>query len=203
MCEERRSIVLVDAPASWAPDAIEAELATWELPRANAALYYPRLLAADPLDGGRVASFAPSGAVAGVIARTDTERALWKAPAGSGATIRGAVGLARTLSDAENQASEQVRRERPPRSRRPGNRDTGAAGRWRAMTGWHRSGSTSTSGGSSSTSSGPSSGARSGPSSSRTTNHCGDRFGSPSMGSCTGSGVTVPSRDRARATPTS
>ena len=39
-----------------------------------------------------------------MIARTDTERALWKAPAGSGATIRGAVGLARTLSDAENQA---------------------------------------------------------------------------------------------------
>ncbi len=83
VCEERRAIVLVDAPASWAPDAIEAELATWELPRANAALYYPRLLAADPLDGGRVASFAPSGAVAGVIARTDTERALWKAPAGT------------------------------------------------------------------------------------------------------------------------
>ena len=108
VCEERRSIVLVDAPASWAPDAIEAELATWELPRANAALYYPRLLAADPLDGGRVASFAPSGAVAGVIARTDTERALWKAPAGSGATIRGAVGLARTLSDAENQALNRL-----------------------------------------------------------------------------------------------
>jgi hypothetical protein len=46
---------------------------------------------------------APSGTVAGVIARVDRERGVWKAPAGQDAALRG-VSLGATLSDAETEA---------------------------------------------------------------------------------------------------
>ena len=48
----------------------------------NAALYFPRVRQADPLRDGQIDTFAPCGAVAGVMARTDAQRGVWKAPAG-------------------------------------------------------------------------------------------------------------------------
>ncbi|MEU0837070.1 hypothetical protein [Streptomyces sp. NPDC005969] len=48
---------------------------------------------------GVVDAFAPCGAVAGVMARTDVSRDAWKAPAGIDAGIPGASGLAVTLTD--------------------------------------------------------------------------------------------------------
>lgn len=48
---------------------------------------------------GVVDAFAPCGAVAGVMARTDVSRDVWKAPAGIDAGIAGASGLAVTLTD--------------------------------------------------------------------------------------------------------
>ena len=68
----------------------------------NAALFFPRLVERDPLRENRLAVFAASGAVAGVMARTDTERGVWKAPAGLAATISGAADLSVPLTDAEN-----------------------------------------------------------------------------------------------------
>jgi hypothetical protein len=44
-------------------------------------LRFPRLRQADPLQEGRLDFFVPCGAVAGVIARTDAQRGVWKAPA--------------------------------------------------------------------------------------------------------------------------
>jgi phage tail sheath protein FI len=43
----------------------------------------------------------PSGFAAGMYARIDSRRGVWKAPAGTEANIAGAVGLARQLSDAD------------------------------------------------------------------------------------------------------
>ena len=40
--------------------------------------------------------------MAGLFARTDTERGVWKAPAGIDATIRGSSGLRVPLTDGEN-----------------------------------------------------------------------------------------------------
>jgi hypothetical protein len=65
----------------------------------NAALYFPRLKVTDEL-GDR--SLLPSGTVAGVIARTDAQRGVWKAPAGVDASVVGAVQLSVQLTDAEN-----------------------------------------------------------------------------------------------------
>jgi len=91
--EERRAFVILDPP----PAVVDAATATaWlegasGLRRANAAAYLPRLL----VDGDPSPRlFAGSGAVAGVIVRTDLARGIWKAPAGREASIVGARGLA-------------------------------------------------------------------------------------------------------------
>jgi phage tail sheath protein FI len=44
----------------------------------------------------------PCGIVAGVMARTDTQRGVWKAPAGLDASLNGTQGLQASLNDAEN-----------------------------------------------------------------------------------------------------
>jgi uncharacterized protein len=68
----------------------------------HSALYWPWVRAADPQQGGAVREFPPGAFAAGVIARTDGTRGVWKAPAGSDAGLSGALGLAVTMSDPEN-----------------------------------------------------------------------------------------------------
>jgi phage tail sheath protein FI len=63
-----------------------------------AALYYPWILVSNPLGGGLV-KVPPSGHVAGVYARVDQNRGVFKAPANE--QITGALGLERTLTDGE------------------------------------------------------------------------------------------------------
>ena len=101
LCERRRAFFIVD------PDRERTltNVATWANQvgsSANAAVYFPRVLVADPLDQLRVKPMEASGSVAGLYARTDTERGVWKAPAGIDAVIRGAQGLNTTLTDREN-----------------------------------------------------------------------------------------------------
>jgi phage tail sheath protein FI len=69
-----------------------------------AALYFPWINAPDPLQEGAVRKFPPCGYVAGIMARTDARRGVWKAPAGTDAALNGVVGFAETLSDAQNGA---------------------------------------------------------------------------------------------------
>jgi phage tail sheath protein FI len=105
-CQERRAFLLVDPPA--ALDSVQ-EIRDWlnentTLRSRDAALYFPRLRAADPLNENRLRSFAASGTIAGLYARTDGERGVWKAPAGTDATLRGVRGLDFQATDAENGA---------------------------------------------------------------------------------------------------
>ena len=53
-------------------------------------VYFPRLVIPDPLDDYRPRNIPSSGTVAGIYARTDTARGVWKAPAGVDAVIQGA-----------------------------------------------------------------------------------------------------------------
>ena len=98
-CERRRAMLLVDPPPSWTDVAtIEGSLAgglesAVGTSSANAALYLPRLRRTDPAQAAAAAAFSPSGAVAGVIARTDAAEGVWSAPAGLDAEVRGADGL--------------------------------------------------------------------------------------------------------------
>lgn len=101
-CEDHRAFLIVDIPAT--VDAV-GEVLPWKdanAPQTNyGAVYFPRLLIADPLNGFRDRNVAPSGTLAGVYARTDATRGVWKAPAGTEASLRGAR-LALTLTDLEN-----------------------------------------------------------------------------------------------------
>jgi hypothetical protein len=103
-CAQRRAILLIDPKPAWdGKAAVERDYPLPGVtPHANAALYFPHILKADPLQRGQVRSFAPGGAIAGIIARTDHHRGVWKAPAGTQASLRGVTGLSVTLSDAEN-----------------------------------------------------------------------------------------------------
>jgi hypothetical protein len=105
-CTRRRAFMIIDAPSNVATfaqaQAWIGAAATAALRSRNAALYFPRLRAPDPLKGGVVQSFAAAGALAGVYARTDAERGVWKAPAGTAALLVGATGLSYTLTDPEN-----------------------------------------------------------------------------------------------------
>jgi uncharacterized protein len=100
---KRRAIVLVDPNSTWAgPAAVLAALPN-DVPKSeNGALYYPMIHAPDPLRQNQIATFTPSGAVAGVIARTDATRGVWKAPAGLDATLVGVDALDYSLTDGEN-----------------------------------------------------------------------------------------------------
>lgn len=103
-CIDRRAMLLADPPpdvnrVSAAVDWISSELT---LAGANAAAYFPRIRAADPLDDGALRAFPPSGAIAGLIARTDGDRGVWKAPAGTEAGLAGVRELTLKLTDAEN-----------------------------------------------------------------------------------------------------
>lgn len=105
-CEERRSMLLVDIPANvvrldqmqtWLSDNVG-------LRHPNAVVYYPRTQVADPNARGRLRSIAPSGTIAGLYARTDTARGVWKAPAGTDARLRNVQALDYAMTDRENGA---------------------------------------------------------------------------------------------------
>jgi phage tail sheath protein FI len=68
----------------------------------NAAFYFPWLNAADPLLGNRPRVFPPCGFIAGIYARTDATRGVWKAPAGTEASLTGASSVAVPLTDNQN-----------------------------------------------------------------------------------------------------
>jgi hypothetical protein len=78
-CKDRRALLIVDPPSSWhtADDALVG-LRDWNLFDENALMYFPRVLAHDKLRG-HFESFAPCGAVAGMLARQDEMFPVWVA----------------------------------------------------------------------------------------------------------------------------
>jgi phage tail sheath protein FI len=102
-CERRRAMLLVDPPSAWGDkDAAKAGVIDVGTNSKNSALFFPRLVMADPLREGRLGEFVPCGAVAGIFSRTDTTRGVWKAPAGLDARLVGVAALSVPLTDAEN-----------------------------------------------------------------------------------------------------
>ncbi|HEY0335472.1 MAG TPA: phage tail sheath subtilisin-like domain-containing protein [Stenotrophomonas sp.] len=103
-CEQRRAFHIVDSPSAWdtKADALDG-LDEFADPRSrNAALFFPRLRQPNLLRNNAIETFAACGAVAGVFARTDTQRGVWKAPAGLDAGLVGVPQLSVPLTDAEN-----------------------------------------------------------------------------------------------------
>ena len=100
LCERRRAFYIIDPPAGQTLQTVGAWAASLSTSD-HSAVYWPRIVAADALDGFRPREMAASGAVAGVFARTDSERGIWKAPAGTDATLRGTQALSYNLTDLE------------------------------------------------------------------------------------------------------
>lgn len=103
-CLERRAFLIVDIPfnidtVQEMKDFLDTNSG---LRSRNAAIYFPRLRIADPLNQFRLRDFAPSGTMAGLYARTDNDRGVWKAPAGIDATLRNVNELRYVLTDPEN-----------------------------------------------------------------------------------------------------
>ena len=97
-CYQRRAMLIADAPFLDVPAAVTGETvgpSTLLTRHKNAAIYFPWISAADPLKENRAEPFAPSGAVAGIYCRTDTDRGVWKSPAGRDATLVGVKDLVR------------------------------------------------------------------------------------------------------------
>jgi phage tail sheath protein FI len=102
LCEgRRRAFYLIDPPASKTLDNVAGWINGTTQSR-NAAVYFPAVRIADPLDGLRPRAMPASGTLAGVYARTDTTRGVWKAPAGTDATLNGVLDLTLTLDDQQN-----------------------------------------------------------------------------------------------------
>lgn len=91
LCMNLRAMLLVDPPTAWdsPADPLDPNTGISELRNAigsrnfrNVSIFFPPPLFPDPLRENRLVAFPPSGAVAGVFARTDGTRGVWKAPAG-------------------------------------------------------------------------------------------------------------------------
>lgn len=108
-CQERRALLIVDPPLSTKTirkagedvDAIRTALGGEAFGK-NAAVFFPRIKMADPLQENRTEEFAPCGVIAGIFARTDATRGVWKAPAGIEAGILGVRELSYKMTDGEN-----------------------------------------------------------------------------------------------------
>jgi phage tail sheath protein FI len=74
----------------------------------NAALYFPFIQAEDSLENNYLRNMPPSGMIAGIFARNDSNRGVWKAPAGIDVGMIGAEGLKEILTDAENGILNQL-----------------------------------------------------------------------------------------------
>jgi phage tail sheath protein FI len=110
LCADRRAMLLVDPPDAWTSVAEAAKAGRpggSGLPLAgdlakNAAVYFPRLRLPDTEQQNAVRDFAPCGVVAGVWARTDVQRGVWKAPAGTDAGLNGVLAPQVLMTDLEN-----------------------------------------------------------------------------------------------------
>ena len=111
-CKERRAMLLVDPLSSWKDKGTAKSsfiAGTYPGITSNyAALFFPRFKQSNPLRDNQMEEFVPCGAVAGIFARTDAQRGVWKAPAGQEAQLKGVPKLSVPLTDAENGELNQL-----------------------------------------------------------------------------------------------
>ena len=106
-CAQRRAFLLIDPPASWVkngrPEVTNKLTLITTLrntvAKQNSAVFFPQLVYNS---AGLRKKIAPSGAIAGLMARIDATRGVWKAPAGIEADLRGVIDLEINLTDNEN-----------------------------------------------------------------------------------------------------
>ncbi len=101
-CQQRRAFLVMDPRSSWSnADTVSKEIKNLRtgLVKDHAAIYWPRV---NISTNGSTKAVDPSGCIAGLMARIDSNRGVWKAPAGIEADIRGIRGVEHMMSDPEN-----------------------------------------------------------------------------------------------------
>ncbi|MBU1564800.1 MAG: phage tail sheath subtilisin-like domain-containing protein [Proteobacteria bacterium] len=111
-CQQKRAFLLLDAPTGWTngsdrPTATGTEIdGLRQLVQSDhTAVFYPQI---EYSDGGLKKRMGPSGLIAGLMARIDSTRGVWKAPAGIEANLRGILDLQVNLTDRENGALNKL-----------------------------------------------------------------------------------------------
>lgn len=101
-CIDQRAFLIIDQPETV---RTAAQALGWgpltTLRSDHAAIYFPRVQVPNPLNGNRLRNIPNSGTMAGLYARTDAQRGVWKAPAGTDLPLSN-VALDRRLTDPEN-----------------------------------------------------------------------------------------------------
>ena len=104
-CEKERAFLLLDPETSWTTVQQATHTTTGVnalrtgLVKGHSAVFFPRLTI---LENGLPVQVSAAGAIAGLMARTDGSRGVWKAPAGTEANLLGVSGLEYKFSDADN-----------------------------------------------------------------------------------------------------
>jgi hypothetical protein len=101
-CLDRRAFLIADCAQNATVNTVGPNSAITGNDSINAALYFPWVIAPDSLQENRPKEFPPCGFVAGIYARTDSSRGVWKAPAGAEASLTGVSGVKIKLTDKEN-----------------------------------------------------------------------------------------------------
>jgi phage tail sheath protein FI len=102
-CAVKRAFLIMDPRRDWTTitaASLGVDQARIGVETRNTAVYWPRLRVANGTPAGK--KIDPAGSMAGLYARIDGNRGVWKAPAGLEATIRGVIGVERRMSDPEN-----------------------------------------------------------------------------------------------------
>ena len=112
LCVSQRAFLIADIPPSQVVTGPK-KMIDWfngltltQTQKECAAVYYPRIQIPDPLENYRLKEIGTSGTMAGIYAGTDTNRGVWKAPAGITAGLAGAKPVY-ALSDGENRDLNQ------------------------------------------------------------------------------------------------
>jgi phage tail sheath protein FI len=98
-CRDRGALLLADAPlGAETPAQLKAAVAGWPH-SSRIAVFHPWVFVEDG-DGKRHLA-PPSGGIAGMLARNDAARGVWKAPAGKQAHLEGVCALNAEVTEAE------------------------------------------------------------------------------------------------------
>jgi Bacteriophage tail sheath protein len=109
-CVQRRAMMILDPLLAWSDDAKQDK---WDQIQPtdyglngdvgrNAAVYFPRVIEADPLMKNQPINLPACGIIAGVIATTDLQRGVWKAPAGIDAGVNNILQLEYKMTNDQN-----------------------------------------------------------------------------------------------------
>jgi phage tail sheath protein FI len=106
-CQKRKAILIMDPPDEWInvqkmkdPETGIESIRT-DLVKSSSAIYFPSLIITNADGSQKIAG--PSGAIAGIMARVDSLRGVWNAPAGREAVINGITDLNFQINDRESE----------------------------------------------------------------------------------------------------